>query len=127
MERVLIVDDDQSDRIIHGNIIEGTGREVYFAPDGGQALRICARKSIDVVVTDLEMPHAGGLVLITTLRVAFPNAAIIAVSGGGSDLLAKAESKGAFVALSKPVDPSELIEALAEAAPKSLQEQRAAS
>ena len=119
MERVLIVDDEQSDRVIHGSIVEQTGREVYYASNGEQALKVHLRKNVDVVVTDLEMPRADGLVLITTLRAGFPNTPIIVVSGGGSDLLARAESKGAFVALSKPVDPDELIDALAKAAPNS--------
>ena len=48
------------------------------------------------------------------VRALFSRAAIIAVSGKGPELLAEAESKGAFAALSKPVDPQELRKAIAE-------------
>ncbi len=117
MARILIVDDERTDQVILGNIIEEAGHKTYFASDGEQAFKICVRKSIEVVVTDLQMPQVNGLVLITTLRAAFPETAIIAVSGKGSDLLAKAENKGAFVGLSKPVDPPTLLEAIVNAAP----------
>ena len=128
MERVLIVDDEQMDRVIHGNIIEQTGREVYYASDGEQALKVHLKKGIDVVITDLQMPHVNGLELITNLRSAFPKAAIIVISGLNADLLAEVKSIGALLVLSKPVDPNELVEALEEVSPINVQLQhRAAS
>ncbi len=117
MARVLIVEDDQSDRIILGNIVERTGHEVFFASDGKQALKIHLEKSIDVVVTDLHMPNVDGLALILSLRALLPETAIIVVSGKAPELLAEARGKGALVALSKPVDPHELVEALEKVAP----------
>ena len=119
MARVLIVEDEQTDRVILGNIIHGTGHEVYFASDGEQALTLYTGRSIDVVVTDLHMPHVDGLEFIVALGELFPDAPVIAVSGKGPELLAAAESKGVRVALSKPVDPYELLEAIAKAAPDS--------
>ena len=96
-------------------------RDAILSPtlssDGGEALKIYAEKIIDVVITDLQMPHVDGLELIVALRALFPDAEIIAVSGKGPALLAAARSKGALVALSKPVDPHELLRAIAEAAP----------
>ena len=116
MARVLIVEDEQTDRVILGSIVEGMGHEVYFASDGEQAFKTFMRMSIDVVVTDLHMPRVDGLEFIVALRTLFPDAPAIAVSGKGPELLAAAENKGACVALSKPVDPHELLEAIAKAA-----------
>ena len=115
MARVLVVEDEPTDRVILANLLERMGHEVYFASDGKQALKIHLKKSIDVVVTDLQMPNVNGLALITTLRAGFPKAAIIVVSGLGTELLAEVESRGALAVLSKPVDPNELVEALEEA------------
>jgi CheY-like chemotaxis protein len=117
--RVLVVEDEQTDRVILGGIVEGMGHEVYFASDGEQAFKTYMRMSIDVVVTDLLMPHVDGLEFIVALKTLFPDAPIIAVSGKGPELLATAENKGACAALSKPVDPQELLEAIAKAAPDS--------
>ena len=117
MARVLIVDDEQADRIILGSIIEQQGHEVYFASDGDHAFKIYKSKSLDVVVTDLQMPFVNGLELIKTLGALFPRVPIIAVSGKGPDLLAAAKSLGVIAALGKPVDPHELLEAIAQATP----------
>ena len=117
MARVLVVEDDPSDRVILGNIVERTGHEVYFASDGKQALKIHVKKSIDVVVTDLQMPRVNGLEFIMSLRALFPETPIIVVSGLKPELLAEVRSRGALVVLSKPVDPHELVEALEKVAP----------
>ena len=119
MARVLIVEDEPTERVILGSIVEGMGHEVYFASDGEQAFKTYMKMSIDIVVTDLLMPNVDGLEFIVALRTLFSDAPIIAVSSKGPELLAAAENKGACVALSKPVDPQELLEAIAKAAPDS--------
>ncbi len=121
MSRVLIVEDEPTDRIILGIIVVRTGHEVIFASDGAQALKIYKKSSIDVVITDLKMPPSyDGLELIEMLGTSFPDTPVIAVSGMGPDLLAAAKRMGAFVALSKPIDPHELVKALVQAAPDSV-------
>ena len=112
MARVLVVEDEQTDRVILAGIIEGMGHSVYFAPDGEQAFKTYMRMSIDVVVTDLLMPRIDGIEFIVALRTLFPDAPVIAVSSKGPDLLAAAISKGANAALSKPIDPPELAGAI---------------
>ena len=98
------------------NILERTGHEVRTASGGKEALQIHMEGTIDIVVTDLRMPDGDGLELIEALRFLRPETAIIAVSGTGPRSLAEAERKGAFVAISKPIDPRELLEAIANAA-----------
>ncbi len=61
------------------------------------------------MITDLFLPHIGGLELIRALKRLFPDAVVIAVSGKGSQELAMAKLEGAVATLSKPVDPVELI------------------
>ena len=116
MARILIVEDEQADRMILGSILEGVGHEVYFASDGKHALKIYTKTSIDVVVTDLQMPYLDGLELIEALRALAPDGPIIAVSGKGPNLLTAAWKQGVHATFSKPVEPHELLEAVAEAA-----------
>ena len=118
MARVLIVEDEHTGQVILGTILEGAGHQVCFAMDGLRAFDLYVKKRIDIVVTDLYMPNGDGVEFIGTLRAAFPEALVIAVSGKGQHLLDAAKSKGAFLTLSKPVDPQELIEAIAEAVPR---------
>ena len=88
MARVLIVEDEPTDRVIFGTLVERAGHEVYLASNAVQALNIHGGRRIDVVITDLHMPHIDGIELIRALRELLPDAAIIAVSGSGPDLLA---------------------------------------
>ena len=117
MARILLVEDDPTDQHLLRAILEASGHHVYVAWDGEQAFKTYLKKDIDVVVTDLEMPKVDGLEFIEALRALFPEAAIIAVSGKGPSQLALAKLEGAFAALSKPVDPEGLLEAVAKVAP----------
>jgi CheY-like chemotaxis protein len=66
--KILIVDDDEADRIVLGTILERGGHETFFAKDGEEALSEYGAHAIEVVVTDLQMPKVHGLELITVLR-----------------------------------------------------------
>ena len=120
MARVLIVEDEPTDRVILAELLDRTGHELYFASDGEEAFKTYLKNSIEIIITDLMMPHVGGLEFIGSVRALFPEAVIIAVSSKGPDQLDAALRAGARVALSKPIDPQELRKAIAEAAPHSL-------
>ena len=115
MARILIVDDDESDRIVLSTILERAGHETFIAEDGEAALREYRGTGIEVVITDLQMPNVHGLELITLLRDFTPRPAIIAISGTGSDQLDMAQVVGAEATLSKPVTPTELLNAVTKA------------
>ena len=115
MARILIVEDDAADNLLLYAIFEGSGHERYFARDGEQAFKAYLRNDIQVVMTDLHMPNVDGLELVESLLALYPEAAIIAVSGKGTELLAQGGELGVLAAFSKPVDPEELLEAVANA------------
>ena len=113
--RILIVEDEAMDQRLLRAIFEGSGHEISMARGGEEAFKTYLRQDIDVVVTDLHMPNVDGLELIEGLLGLYPEAAIIAVSGKGTELLAQAQALGVLAAFCKPVDPEELLEALANA------------
>ena len=115
MARILIVEDESMEQLILRIILERAGHELFFAEDGEEALAIYSKEGIQVVITDLFLPHIGGLELIRVLKRLFPEAVVIAVSGKGSQELAMAKLEGAVATLSKPVDPVELIALVDEA------------
>jgi CheY-like chemotaxis protein len=110
--KILIVDDEESDRLIIQAILELAGHETYLAQDGKEALRQFASLGIDAVVTDLQMPDVHGFELITVLRDFAKPPAVIAVSGTGVFQLQMAEALGARHTLTKPLDPVQLVEAV---------------
>ena len=93
MARTLIVEDDAADNLLLYAIFEGSGHERYFARDGEQAFKAYLRNDIQVVMTDLHMPNVDGLELVESLLALYPEAAIIAVSGKGTELLAQANDR----------------------------------
>ena len=112
MARILIVDDDESDRVVVGAVLDQAGHEVFFAQDGEEALHEYCDNVIDVVITDLQMPGLHGLELVVMLR---DMPALIAISATGESQLDMAQALGAAVTLSKPVDPDALLQAVTTA------------
>lgn len=115
MAKILIVDDEESDRLLVQAILERAGHETFFAEDGEEALREYALHGIDLVVTDLQMPEVHGFELITILREFAKPPAVIAVSGTGPFQLQMAEALGAKYTLQKPLNPKLLLTAVDDA------------
>ena len=112
MARILIVDDEEGDRLIAQAILERAGHETHFAHDGEEALRRYATMGVDLVLTDLQMPEVHGFELISVLRDFEKPPALVAVSGTGQFQLKMAEALGAKYTLTKPIDPDLLIDAV---------------
>lgn len=112
MARVLIVDDEEADRVVLRTILERSGHQIFEAKDGDEALELYDGKDIDVVVTDLQMRNVHGLELITILRDFEPRPGIIAISGTGEVQLDMAQALGATRTLTKPVTPDQLLSAV---------------
>ena len=115
MANILIVDDNEMDRLLERTFLEDAGHTPFFAADGEAALRVYQDNDIDVVVTDLRMPNVDGLQLIKRLLEINPNVPVIAVSGHAAGQLDEAEALGALSRLVKPVQPDALVNAVQEA------------
>ena len=81
--RVLLCDDTPEMRALLRYALEAEGGVdiVGEAGDGDAAVRLAADEQPDVVVLDLEMPGPDPGALLTGLRGAAPNAALVTFSG----------------------------------------------
>ena len=113
--RILIVDDDEMDRLMERSILDGMGHTLLFASDGDVALSVYRKEEVDLVITDLAMPELNGLRLIQAILELDPGARIIAVSGYNDEQLDLAASMGAVSTLFKPLEYGELLAAVEEA------------
>ena len=113
---VLVVDDDVMVLQAVVILLEDHGFNVLAAVDGDQGLREYRTHRPDVILTDIIMPQKEGISLIRDLRREFPEAKIVAMSGGGrvgnSDYITIAKALGADTGLNKPFDEDQLIETL---------------
>jgi chemosensory pili system protein ChpA (sensor histidine kinase/response regulator) len=122
--RILLVDDSVSVRKFVGQMLDRAGFKVTSANDGIEALdRLSADLTVDVVVTDLEMPRLNGYELIRDLkrRPAMRGVPIVVLTTrAGSKHVALARQLGVEHYVTKPVDEKafvQLIESLTAAAP----------
>ena len=121
MARILIVDDDEQDRLAVRTALEGTGHELLFASGGRAALKICEEEGdLDLVITDLGMPELNGLRLIKELMKLDPYGKVVAMSGRSKEQLILATDLGAVATLFKPIDPEKLLAVVARATEKGL-------
>ena len=118
MARVLVIEDDVEMRSMMMCTLDRAGYETIGACDGREGLTSFRRTPADLIITDIFMPEMDGVETIIELRHDFPDARIIAVSGGGrllcGDYLPLAEKLGARRTLRKPFSPPELLKAVEE-------------
>lgn len=116
MSRICLVDDDILVRDALALGLSDAGYEVLTAPGAAAGLDLIARREVDAVVTDINMPGAGGAQLIAEVRARWPHLPIIAISGAaaidGQSLSDAARGLGADTALVKPFRARQLAEAL---------------
>lgn len=65
---ILVVDDSITTRTLQKNILEAAGFEVVSATHGLEAMDLLASQSIDLVISDVEMPHLNGFELTERIR-----------------------------------------------------------
>jgi DNA-binding NtrC family response regulator len=113
---ILIVEDERNMRRVLRGLLEREGYAVREAPDGGAALRE-RLEELDLVLTDLKMPHMNGLELLAELRHRDPRLPVVLLTAFGTvGSAVEALKQGALDYLTKPFDPEELLRAVAKGA-----------
>ena len=92
------------------------GHIVSKANNGEVGLGKINQSSFDLIITDLIMPHKGGIEVLLDIKRDHPQLKVIAISGGGrtssKNYLSISESLGANGVLAKPFSTVELIECI---------------
>ncbi len=115
MPSVLIIDDEETIRAFVGEVLADAGFQVVEAGGGQEGLDLYRASPTDLVIGDLFMPDQEGLETIFRLRREFPEAKVIAISGGDGEyedpafFLEAAQKVGAKDALAKPFGVQELL------------------
>jgi len=114
MASILLIDDEPLVRSLFGEILEQAGYDVLLASNGHEGLERFRQTPTDLVITDLFMPEQDGLEVIMTLHHESPTVPIIAFTGNveGRDFLNVAKHLGAQRTLAKPIEATELIQAV---------------
>ncbi|KPC54659.1 ATP-binding protein [Amantichitinum ursilacus] len=120
--RVLLVEDHLINQTIMRQQLQSLGVAVDVVADGAAALRQIEQQQYDWVITDIQMPTMDGYELARRLRVQGVQLPLIAISACVlQDERQRCRDAGIDVYLSKPVNTTQLAEALQLFDPRRLQ------
>jgi two-component system, cell cycle response regulator CpdR len=118
MSRVLIVDDEESMRLLVARAIAMDGHEITTASDGAEALEILGTtdSSFDLMLTDIQMPVMDGIALALSAARDFPDLPILLMTGY-AEQRERASGLNAIVhdLISKPFSVADIRTAVADA------------
>ncbi len=120
MKTALIVDDSASIRQLVAHTLTQAGFEVTQAEDGVDALKKLEGKTVQIVISDVNMPNMDGLTFVKQLRTkpAFKFIPVLMLTTEATDAK-KAEGKaaGATGWLVKPFNPQQMLQVVAKVLP----------
>lgn len=119
MARVLVVDDDDDHLAYVVQLLERLGHEPTPAENGQRCLDILRGQDVDAIITDIFMPGADGIELVTELNKLGVKVPVLGMTGGYKGVIRPYENLFEVLAnakvLHKPFGPRDLDVALTEA------------
>ena len=106
---ILVVDDEDDIRLGLERVLSRFGADLSEAPDGRDALRVMENEPVDLVLTDLMMPHMSGADLLREIKDRWPSTEVVMFTGYGTIRTAvQCVRDGASHFLTKPFDNDEV-------------------
>ncbi len=111
---ILVIDDDRETRAFVRAVLQHAGADVTAVESGTEALHHLETQKPDMIVTDLAMPGTDGYELARIVRADHRNADVKIVALSAFPAASHEPEQSRFDArLFKPIEPLDLIEALA--------------
>jgi len=115
MARIIAVDDALAIRSAIKLILSHHGHDVFDFENGKDAIEFARQESVDLVITDLNMPEMNGMSLISSLRRLedYEHTPILVMTTETADYKKKkAKSVGATGWIAKPFTEERILKAL---------------
>jgi DNA-binding NtrC family response regulator len=107
--RILIVDDEKSQRDMLSGSLQKEGYSVAPAESGFEAIGLCEDKYFEVALIDLKMPGMDGIELLKKLKEINPEIQVIIMTAYGTiETAVEAMKLGAYHYVNKPINLDEL-------------------
>lgn len=101
--RILVVDDEESIREFLEIMLKKEGYEVTLAEDGQKAKDLLVKKSFDMIISDLQMPHVTGIELLKHVKETAPEIVFMMITAfGTTETAVEAMKMGAYDYITKP-------------------------
>jgi two-component system response regulator PilR (NtrC family) len=112
VEKILVVDDEQSLREVLSIMLKRAGYAVTSVADGEDAIEQIQKEIFDLVITDLRMPKVDGMEVLKAVKSTSPETVVLLITAfATADSAVEAMKQGAYDYLTKPfqVDEVQLI------------------
>lgn len=114
--KILIVDDEESQRLPIKGFLEKKGYSVFDFQDVDSAMSFFKQNQIDLIITDLRMPGKTGKEMLEESKQSNPEIPVIITSAFGElDEAVKLMKFGAFDFLQKPIELIDLLDLIKKA------------
>lgn len=108
---VLLVDDKSTDKSIMRSILKDSGYVVAEARSGEEAVAMAAQRRFSLILMDIKMAEMDGFTALERIRQFDPEAKAIFITDYTlDDSVIDVLKAGAYTAISKTVDPKELLD-----------------
>ena len=108
-EKILVIDDDTSQRRVLEYNLQEEGYEVQAASSGEEGLYLFGQSRPDLVITDMKMSGMDGLMVLQSVKERSPETLVIIITAFGTvDLAKNAMKAGADDYITKPFNRDEL-------------------
>ena len=110
LKSVLIVDDEHAVRTALRVNLKKAGYKVHLAQTAEEGFELLQIEPVDLVLSDVKMPGAGGIELLESIRKHWPQLPVVMMTGHGSVSDAVSAMKaGAADYIIKPISRDELL------------------
>jgi CheY-like chemotaxis protein len=112
--RVLVAEDNETNRLVTRSILGKLGIEPLMAVNGHEAVELARRQKLSLILMDLEMPEMDGYEAALSIRAlrAAPTPATVPIAAltahAVTEVAAACRAAGIGEILSKPLDPADL-------------------
>lgn len=114
--RILVGEDNETNRKVMRNILEHAEHHVTLAEDGEAVLDILEEHDFDVIVLDMQMPVMGGIEAAQIYRYMYPEKRkipiLILTANATTEAMKACEEAKLDGYLTKPVEPARLLDAI---------------
>ncbi len=113
-ETILVVEDDAQLRGVASGILRRNGYQVLEASSGSDAIVVCQayQRGIDLLLTDVVMPHMNGSELANQLGALRPAMRVLYMSGHTAHAIQHLELDPSIALLQKPLTPATVLRAV---------------
>ncbi|UCH14633.1 MAG: response regulator, partial [Bacteroidales bacterium] len=107
---ILIAEDEKANFIYLKTILSKTDARIYWAENGHEAVELCKRKNIDLVLMDIKMKGMSGYEATQNIKSMYPEMPVIAQTAYAmSEDIEKLMKAGCNDYIVKPIKSSELL------------------